>query len=1011
VKFVIFHPSDATAGGSITVTIQAQTTTSSIATIFNGGVTIVLGGSASVVGGDALVTLTDGVGTVDITDHAAETVPLSLTDSQGTGLDVSSTETAHFNAGSIHHLVIGTIANQIAGIPFDVTVAAKDQFGNTVTTFTGTADLSSSLGSVSPSITSAFVNGAATATISLAQSGTGITLTATKTGGVESGLSNAFDVSAGATKAYSLNDPGDMTAGTRIAYTVTRSDAHGNLVESGPETVYLFTSSAGGTAAFYDAATNGNVITSVTIPSGQHSATFWYYDDNEGGWTISASDNASAPDGATGVTGATDQINVSAAPIVATRLSIQVQASATVGDTVPVTIRAENGSGQLDTTYTRSDNSIVLHSTGSATASGGITVQLVNGVGTVNISDTVAQGVTLSIDDTTNVLTDTATAPVTFDAGVYDHFVFDTIGTQVAGVAFPIKITAKDQYGNTAVSFTGTTDMTTTAGTIAPAITGAFTAGVRTETVTVTTADTGRTITVTRTGGAEYGTSNLFDVTAGTTARYLLNDPGDMTAGTRIGYVVTRKDTNGNLVTSGTETAHLSSDSTGGKFYSAATGGTQVSTVTFVNGSATANVWYTDTHIGSWVVTVSDNITPDGDAGIKDASDSVNVSAAPIVATQFIILGDATAEAGNTIQLMIKAVDANLDVQTSFEQDVTVQLSGTGTVVPGSADHKLVNIVHGVGTVQVTSASAGTVTASLADTQTTGLDVSATKDLTFTPVVVPVVTVPSSGGGESGGGGLPSTTAAPIPTPTPVVEVKPDTVTFAGQAFPVGVTNVFAVSDGQVPLKQGLIKLSNGKFTVDVKSGLTDTQQYGIIVYDKNGRPSQAKIFTINQLTDILKVQDLLISPTIDVMRDILAKGDFLGVIGYAAPGNMLEFEVDGKIINQTTAISANGQYKLLINTNEYAFGKHVVRVRQVTSKGLRSDFSITKAFELVNYIITSADLNKDGQIDVRDLSIFNALWYNPKSPERMKIDLNGDGKVDIQDFSIFTRTLQKVHP
>ncbi len=41
------------------------------------------------------------------------------------------------------------------------------------------------------------------------------------------------------------------------------------------------------------------------------------------------------------------------------------------------------------------------------------------------------------------------TTGLTVNSAVLDHFVFNTVGTQTAGSAFSITITAKDAYGNT----------------------------------------------------------------------------------------------------------------------------------------------------------------------------------------------------------------------------------------------------------------------------------------------------------------------------------------------------------------------------------------------------------------------------------------------------------------------------------------------------------------------------------------------------------------------------------
>src|SRR5206468_10130047 len=96
-----------------------------------------------------------------------------------------------------------------------------------------------------------------------------------------------------------------------------------------------------------------------------------------------------------------------------------------------------------------------------------------------------------------------------------------------------ITITAQDASSNTVTSFSGTVDLSTTAGTITPATSGAFSGGVRTETVTVTLAGTGKTITATRTGGSETGTSNTFTVNLGAVEQFVLGTiSSQQTAGT-----------------------------------------------------------------------------------------------------------------------------------------------------------------------------------------------------------------------------------------------------------------------------------------------------------------------------------------------------------------------------------------------------------------------------------------------------------------------------------------------
>ena len=79
-----------------------------------------------------------------------------------------------------------------------------------------------------------------------------------------------------------------------------------------------------------------------------------------------------------------------------------------------------------------------------------------------------------------------------------DHFVFSSVGSQVAGTSFPITVTAVDASGATVTSYSGTPTLTYSAGSISPSsATGGFTAGVWSGLVMVTVAGSGVTITAT----------------------------------------------------------------------------------------------------------------------------------------------------------------------------------------------------------------------------------------------------------------------------------------------------------------------------------------------------------------------------------------------------------------------------------------------------------------------------------------------------------------------------------
>src|SRR2546425_778569 len=124
----------------------------------------------------------------------------------------------------------------------------------------------------------------------------------------------------------------------------------------------------------------------------------------------------------------------------------------------------------------------------------------------------------------------------TVNAGALNKFAIGTISSpQAAGTPFSIAITAQDANSNTVTGFTGVVNLSTTAGTIAPTSV-TFVAGdngVHTQSVTVTQAGTGKTITATQ-GGAT-GTSNTFTVNVAAANKVVfVQQPTDTTVGAAI---------------------------------------------------------------------------------------------------------------------------------------------------------------------------------------------------------------------------------------------------------------------------------------------------------------------------------------------------------------------------------------------------------------------------------------------------------------------------------------------
>ena len=137
---------------------------------------------------------------------------------------------------------------------------------------------------------------------------------------------------------------------------------------------------------------------------------------------------------------------------------------------------------------------------------------------------------------------------VTVNFAPLDHFVFSSVGTQVAGTSFNITITAKDASNNTLTNYVGTNTLNVSTGTISPTVTGVFSSGVWVGSVTLTGADSG--VTLFTTGSGMSGTSNIFTVNSGALNSFtfaVISSP--QTAGSVFSITVTAKDVYGNNVT------------------------------------------------------------------------------------------------------------------------------------------------------------------------------------------------------------------------------------------------------------------------------------------------------------------------------------------------------------------------------------------------------------------------------------------------------------------------------
>ncbi|OYV95733.1 MAG: hypothetical protein B7Z73_02000, partial [Planctomycetia bacterium 21-64-5] len=377
-------------------------------------------------------------------------------------------------------------ASSTAGNSFNVTITAKDAYGNVATGYTGTVQFTSSDGQAVLPANYTFTGGDAgvkTVSVTLKTAGNQtITATDTVTGTI-TGTSGTAAVAAASATHLSVSAPGSSTAGSAFNVTVTARDAYGNTAIGYVGTV-AFTSTDGQAvlpANYSFSSANAGVETfSVTLKT-------------SGNQTVTATDTVTGS-----ITGTSGTVSVSAAS--ATTLTVTAGANQTAGTAFNVTVTAKDAYGNIATGYT---GTVQLTSTdGQAVLPSNYT--FVGGdAGVHNFSVTLKTAGNQSV-----TATDTATGSIAGTSGTVvvspaaaAILTVSAPANATAGSAFNVTLTAKDAYGNTATGYTGTVTFTSTDG--AAVLPSNYTfvggdAGVHTFSVTLKTAGN-RTITATDT--------------------------------------------------------------------------------------------------------------------------------------------------------------------------------------------------------------------------------------------------------------------------------------------------------------------------------------------------------------------------------------------------------------------------------------------------------------------------------------------------------------------------------
>jgi len=260
---------------------------------------------------------------------------------------------------------------------------------------------------------------------------------------------------------------------------------------------------------------------------------------------------------------------------------------------------------------------------------------------------------------------------------------------------------------------------------------------------------------------------------------------------------------------------------------------------------------------------------------------------------------------------------------------------------------------------------------------------------------VDTIPPPPSGGGGGGGGG-----GAPPPPPTMVI--------FEGRAYPL--SRVTILKDGQIAITT--IAGPDAIFNVSL-SGLS-SGNYIFSVYGEDTVLRRSSLFSFPIFITqgaITKISGIFLSPTIDVDKSEVKRGDNIAIFGASVPDSEITISVnsDEEIFVKIDA-DKDGIFLYNLDTSFLKMEQHLTRSKSAYN-GEISPFSKTVSFVIGTKNIGKAsreflkgDLNDDGRVNLIDFSIA-AFWYKRPISAEFAIKeaerLNGDGKIDLVDFSI----------
>ncbi|GAA0717424.1 choice-of-anchor Q domain-containing protein [Dokdonella soli] len=476
--------------------------------------------------------------------------------------------------------------------------------------------------------------------------------------------------------------PSPTTAGAAHNVRVTAKDTFGNVANLYTGTVHL--TSSDGAAVLpanytFVAGDNGVHALGVTLKTA-------------GTQSIAATDTVTAS-----ITGAQTGIVVN--PAAAATLALSGYPSpVTAGTSGVITVTATDAYGNTATGYagtihfTSSDGAVALPANST----------LANGVGTFNATLKTAGTQSITATDTLNGALTATQGGIVVNAGAATGFTAGGYPSPAtAGTSGSFTVTARDAFGNLAVSYAGTVHFSSSDGAaILPANSG-LAGGVGTFNATLKTAGT-QGIAAIDTGNASItGTQAGIVVNAAAAATFMVSGyPSPVAAGSSNGFSVTAKDAFGNTATGYAGIVHFTSSDSAAMLPANAP---------LTNGVGLFNA--TLKTVGTQSLTATDTAT----ASVTGTQTGIVVNPGA-GATFTVSTYPSPVTAGTSNSFTVTAKDSSGNTATGYTGTVHFTSSDGSAVLPANA-----TLSSGVGTFSATLKTAGTQSLTATDTVTASI--------------------------------------------------------------------------------------------------------------------------------------------------------------------------------------------------------------------------------------------------------------------------------------------------